>query len=159
MDGRKIRDEVRAASEQGYLDVALEAPQALPAILRAVNEIAVAATGKLAEEAGYGEGARLATARRAMLAAINVVAEALAAELPERVKDLKDEGVTWREIGELLDLTPEGAQRRFDPVAAEKARAANRRARQRQREAQGPGANTPRSPGSRRRSRRSDDSA
>ena len=129
VDGRKIREAVCAAADAGYVNVATDATEAVPTVLRAVNEIALAATAELAEEAGYGEGARLATSRRAMLAAIQVVAQALQEDLPGRVKDLRDEGVTWREIGQLLDLTPEGAQRRFDAVAGEKAREASRRAR------------------------------
>ena len=115
VDGRKIRDAVCAAADAGYLNLATEGADSLPTVLRAVNEIATQATTELSEEAGYGEGARLATSRRAMLAAIQVVAQALQQDLPARVKDLRDEGVTWREIGQLLDLTPEGAQRRFNP--------------------------------------------
>jgi hypothetical protein len=146
MDGRRIREAVRTAAGAGHLGVAPESPGALPAVLSSVNDIAAAATRALSEEAGYGEGARLATARRAMLAAIQVVAQALLEDLPDRVKDLRDEGVTWREIAQLVDLTPEGAQRRFDPVAAEKAREASRRARERQRVARDEGSGTARRP-------------
>jgi hypothetical protein len=157
VDGRQIRGAVEAAAASGYLEPPTGAAGVLPAVLRALNEIAGTATKKLADEAGFGEGARLATSRRAMLAAIDVVAETLRAELPARVKDLRDEGVTWREIGELLGLTSEGAQRRFDPVAAAKAREASRRARERLRETQGTAEDTSRSlqrPGRRRRSGR-----
>lgn len=159
VDGRKIREAVCAAADAGYLNVATEAPNTLPTVLRAVNDIATQATTELADEAGYGEGARLATSRRAMLAAIQVVAQALQQGLPDRVKDLRDEGVTWREIGQLLDLTPEGAQRRFNPVAGEKAREASRRARERQRNGRSAATDTPRSPPKRLRKPRNTDNA
>lgn len=158
VDGRRIRGAVESSAGAGYLDVAADAPGILPAVLGALNEIAASATLELAEEAGFGEGARLATSRRAMLAAIHIVSEALREELPARVKDLRDEGVTWREIGELLELTPEGAQRRFDPVAGEKAREASRRARERQREAESAGTGRARSRTRPRRSPRSESS-
>ena len=158
VDGRKIREAVCTAADAGYVNVTNDAPEAVPTVFQAVNEIALAATAGLAEEAGYGEGARLATSRRAMLAAIEVVAQALQHDLPGRVKDLRDEGVTWREIGQLLDLTPEGAQRRFDPVAGEKAREASRRARTR-RQSRNTGIDTPRNPSTRSRTPRNTDNA
>ena len=139
VDGSQIREVVRAVADDGYTAVAPgSADRVLPSILEAVNEIAAAATAEVADQAGYAEGARLATSRRAMLAAVAVVAQALEDDLPGRVKDLRDEGVTWREIARLLDMTPEGVQRRFDPVAGEKAREANRRARQRRQDPAGP---------------------
>ena len=159
MDGTKIREAVCAAADAGYVNLATDASEALPTLLRAVNEIAVAATTELAEDAGYGEGARLATSRRAMLAAIQVIAQALQEDLPGRVKDLRDEGVTWREIGQLLNLTPEGAQRRFDAVAGEKAREASRRARERQRSTRSTTIDTPRSLPKRSRKPRNTDNA
>jgi hypothetical protein len=159
VDGRKIREAVCAAADAGYVNVATDATETVPTVLRTVNEIALAATRELAEGADYGEGARLATSRRAMLAAIQVVAQALQEDLPGRVKDLRDEGVTWREIGQLVDLTPEGAQRRFDAVAGEKAREASRRARERQRSARSAATDTPRKAPTRSRKPRNADSA
>lgn len=123
VDGRMIRDAVVSALDEA------PGPSELPAIYQAVNEIVLRAVTHLAEQEGWREGVVLAASRRAMLVAVAAVAQTLDDSLNQRVEDLRVEGVTWTEIGQLLGLTREGAARRFDPVAREKALEAGRRSR------------------------------
>lgn len=150
MDGRVIRDAVLAAVEEA------PAPAQLPAIYQAVNEIALRAVTQLAEQEGWREGVALAASRRAMLAAVASVARTLDDSLNQRVEDLRVEGVTWTEIGHLLGLTREGAARRFDPGAREKALEAGRRSRAKRQPASAAGDTSRTAASAQRKPRRSD---
>lgn len=128
-----IRDAVLMALDE------TPTPGELPAIYQAVNDIALRAVAQLAEQEGWREGVALAASRRAMLVAVAAIARILDDSLNQRVEDLRVEGVTWTEIGQLLGLTRDGAARRFDPVAREKALEAGRRSRAKRQQASATG--------------------
>jgi hypothetical protein len=151
VDGRVIRDAVLEAVEE------TPASGELPAIYQVVNEISLRAVTRLAEREGWREGVALAASRRAMLVAVAAVARTLEDSLDQRVEDLRVEGVTWTEIGQLLGLTREGAARRFDPDAREKALEAGRRSRAKRQTASA-SADTPHTVASARRKPRSSNS-
>ena len=123
MDGRMIRDAVVTAVDE------VPSPDQVPAIFEAINEIAVRAVTRLAQQEGWREAVALAANRRAMLVAVAAVAQRLDESLSQRVEDLRAEGATWTEIGQLVGMTREGATRRFSPVARERALEAERRSR------------------------------
>jgi len=133
MDGRMIRDAVLAAVEES------PGPEHLPPIYEAVNEIALRAVTALAAQEGWREGAAMAANRRAMLVAVAAVAQRMEESLSQRAEDLRDEGATWTEIGQLMGLSRDGAARRFDPVARQKALAAWQRSRAKRQEASAAG--------------------
>jgi len=150
MDGRKIRDAVLAAVEEA------PGPEHLPPIFDAINEISLRAVTSLAAQEGWREGALMAANRRAMLVAVASVAQLLEESLNQRAEDLRDEGVTWTEIGQLMGLSRDGAARRFDPVARQKAREAWQRSRAKRQEVTAAGGTSRTAAPPKRKPRRSD---